>query len=178
MAHKIVTLSAIFLFAFVGNKLIAQEAVVASGGNVFGSGGSVSYSLGQVFYTVKPGAAGEITEGVQQPFEIFVITGIEETTGISISCRAYPNPTTGFLNLKIDGDIQENYIAALYNMDGKLIKTQNILGSLTSIDIGNFVSATYLLKVVQTINSAGQFDDVVSKLSQSRPLKTFKIIKK
>ena len=31
MAHKIVTLSAIFLFAFVGNKLIAQEAVVASG---------------------------------------------------------------------------------------------------------------------------------------------------
>ncbi|MBT6767325.1 MAG: hypothetical protein HOA90_22560, partial [Prolixibacteraceae bacterium] len=53
MAHKIVTLSAIFLFAFVGNKLIAQEAVVASGGNVFGSGGSVSYSLGQVFYTVK-----------------------------------------------------------------------------------------------------------------------------
>jgi len=61
--------------------LQAQEAIPASGGNVTGSGGTVSYSIGQVFYLMNSGATGSVLQGVQQPHEIF---GKEDTTGCFI----------------------------------------------------------------------------------------------
>ena len=44
---------------FLGlSNLQAQEAVPASGGEAGGSGGSVSYTVGQVVYTTKTGTNG------------------------------------------------------------------------------------------------------------------------
>ena len=71
----------------------AQEAVSAAGGNTFGSGGTASYTVGQVAYTTNSSASGTITQGVQQPYEILVATGVAEAKGISLECIVYPNPT-------------------------------------------------------------------------------------
>lgn len=43
----------------------AQEAVVAAGNNASGSGGSSSYSVGQVFFTNISGGGGSVGQGVQ-----------------------------------------------------------------------------------------------------------------
>ncbi len=53
---------------------LAQEVIPASGGNATGSGGSVSYSAGQVFYLTHEGTTGSVNEGAQQPYEISAIT--------------------------------------------------------------------------------------------------------
>lgn len=53
----------------------AQQASTASGGNASGSGGSASYSVGQTAYTVSNGN-GSVSQGVQQPFEISIVTDI------------------------------------------------------------------------------------------------------
>ncbi len=58
--------------------LQAQEALPASGNNASGSGGSSSYSVGQLVFSYKTGTTGSVTEGVQQPYEIQVITGIDD----------------------------------------------------------------------------------------------------
>ncbi|MCF8297889.1 MAG: hypothetical protein K9J13_10125 [Saprospiraceae bacterium] len=80
----------------------AQEVIPATGGNATGSGGSVSYTIGQIVYSTNSGTTGSVAEGVQQPYEISEATAIEEAKDISLNCTAFPNPTKDFLTLKID----------------------------------------------------------------------------
>lgn len=161
MQHKKVKLIGVLLLASVITGLQAQEATPTSGGNASGSGGSISYTVGQVLYTSNTGTTGSVAQGVQQPFEISVVTGIEEAKGISLNCSAYPNPATDFLTLKIEDNMRMQYIASLYDLNSKLLKSQKIESSETSIDMSNLVPATYFLKVTES----------------NKEVKTFKIIK-
>jgi hypothetical protein len=87
--------------------LKGQETIPATGGNVSGSGGSVSYTVGQILYNTISGTNGTLAQGVQQPYEISVVTGIEEALGISLEIVVFPNPATDFINLKIENyDVQ------------------------------------------------------------------------
>ncbi len=68
-----------------------------------GSDGTASYTVGQVVYTTETGTNGySIAQGVQQPFEISVVTGIKEAKDISLSVSAYPNPTSDYLIVKVE----------------------------------------------------------------------------
>jgi hypothetical protein len=141
--------------------LQAQQVVTTSGGNASGSGGTVSYTVGQIVYTTNTGTNGSAAQGVQQPFEISVVTGIEEALGISLEIMVYPNPTTDFLTLSVDNFEASNLSYYLYDINGRLLETKKLEGKQTSIAMSNLVPATYFLKV-----SEG-----------SKELRTFKIIK-
>lgn len=55
-------------FLFVSHSIFSQESINASGSEATGSGGTVSYSVGQVFYSSQTGTNGNtLSEGVQQP---------------------------------------------------------------------------------------------------------------
>lgn len=139
----------------------AQQAITASGGEASGSEGTVSYSVGQVVYTTNIGANGSVAQGVEHPYEISVVTGLKEASGINLICSAYPNSTKGFLILKIEGNLQPQYLASLYDLSGKLLKSIEVEANETSFDLSNLVIARYLLKVIQG----------------NREVKIFKIIK-
>lgn len=63
-------LSVLFLSAMGLTGIQAQEAIPATGNSATGSGGTMSYTVGQVAYTTQIGISGIVTQGVQQPFEI------------------------------------------------------------------------------------------------------------
>jgi len=159
MKHKKVKLS--FLLLGLGLTAQAQQATTATGGNASGSGGTVAYSVGQVVYTTNTGTNGSVAQGVQQPFEISVVTGIEEAKGINLSVLAYPNPTTDYLTLEVKDFELSTLHFQLYNMSGKLLESKKITGNQTSIVMSNLVPATYFVKVTESNNE----------------VKTFKIIK-
>jgi hypothetical protein len=161
MKHKRLKLSALLLLGLGLTGLQAQECVNATGGNASGSGGSASYSVGQVVYTTHTGTSGSVAEGVQQPYEISVVTAIEEAKGINLSVSAYPNPTTDYLTLEVKEFDLSNLSFQLYDMNGKLLLNEKITGNQTSIVMSNLVPATYFVKVIQG----------------SKEVKTFKIIK-
>jgi hypothetical protein len=168
MKHKNLKLSAVLLLGLGLTGLQAQTSVNATGGNASGSGGSVSYSVGQVVYTTNTGTNGSVAQGVQQPFEISVVTGLEEAKGINLSVTAYPNPTTDYLTLSIDASTTlsiQSMSYQLYDMNGKLLQNEKITGNKTSIVMSNLVPANYFVKVVKTQGLASQ------------EVKTFKIIK-
>jgi len=162
MRHKRLKLYAVLLLGLGLTGLHAQESVNATGGNASGSGGSVSYSVGQGVYKTHTGTSGSVAEGVQQPYEISVVTGIEEAKGIKLTVSAYPNPTTDYLTLTINEFETSNLLYQLYDMQGKLLESKKIDGNQTSIVMSNFVPAAYFLKVIQN----------------NKEVKTFKIIKK
>ena len=161
MQHKRLKLSVVFLLGLGLIGLQAQENVNATGGNASGSGGSASYSVGQVVYTSNTETDGSVTQGVQQPYEIWVATAIEEAQAINLLVTAYPNPTTDYLTLRIDEFDISNLSYQLYDMQGKLLRDEKITSNHTSIVMSNLVAATYFLKVVQG----------------NKEIKTFKIVK-
>ena len=144
------------------NTAMAQESINAAGGNATGSGGTASYSIGQVVYTTINGTNGSVSEGVQQPFEILVVTGLEEAKDINLSVSAYPNPVADNLILNVDNFELSTLNFQLLDMNGKLLQNEKITGPQTNIFMGNLVPATYFVKVVK-----GNIE-----------VKTFKIIKK
>jgi hypothetical protein len=91
------TLTGILHFPGFGLSLLkAQEAVPAAGGTITGSSGSVSYTLGQVSYRTVSGTSGTVSQGVQQPYVISVISEVPEASEISLDCSVSPNPAIIF----------------------------------------------------------------------------------
>jgi len=161
MKQNKVKLIVILLLAISFAGLQAQEAITTTGGNASGSGGSVSYSVGQVVYTTNTGTTGSVAQGVQQPFDIAVVTGLEEAKGITLQYSAYPNPVTDVLTLRIEGEVKTQYAVSLYDVNGICVVIKKISDVETSIDMKNLVRATYFLRVTDS----------------SKEVKTFKIIK-
>ncbi len=161
MKQTVKKLITVIILIFGLSCLQAQETVSAAGGEASDSGGSVSYTVGQVVYNTNTGTNGSLAEGVQQPFEISVVTGIPGAEGINLSISAYPNPTTDYLTLKIDGNVQTQYIASLYDITGKLLKAKNITANKTEINTNDLPAGTYFLKVTDN----------------KKEIKSFKIIK-
>jgi hypothetical protein len=143
--------------------LQAQQTITTSGGEASSEGGTISYTVGQVAYGTHTGTTGSVAEGIQQPYEISVVIGIEES-GINLNMAAYPNPVTDHLILKISDDTSyENRLTAtLYDMKGSLIKQQIVVNNETTIDMAGQTAGIYFLK----IHSENQ-----------KEIKTFKIIK-
>lgn len=148
-----------FIISLAGMK--AQEAIPATGGNASGSGGSVSYSLGQVVYHMHTGTNFSMAEGVQQPYEISVVTTIEDGVDALPGISVYPNPTNNHLSLRMEELEIKGLSYQLYDMTGKLLEGEKITSSQSRINMENIAPGTYILKVIH----------------KGKQLKTFKVIK-
>jgi hypothetical protein len=157
MKHKKTITSITFLLLGLGG-LYAQESPTTAGGEATGTGGTASYSVGQVVYTTAIGTNGSLAQGVQQPYEISTTVGIKETA-ITLELSVYPNPTTDYLTLKVEDNTELNY--QLYDLQGKVIENKKVSSTTTSINVENLSKAIYFLNVTKN----------------NRIVKTFKIIK-
>ena len=149
MKQKKTFMSIAFLLLGLGG-LHAQESPTAAGGEATGTGGTASYSVGQVVYTTATGTNGSVAQGVHQPYEISTVVGINETT-IQLELSVYPNPTTNYLTLKVEKTENLNY--QLFDMQGKIIENQKVANNSTTIKMEDLPIATYFLKV--TKNNSG-----------------------
>lgn len=139
----------------------AQQAIPTTGGNATGSGGSMSYTIGQVAFTYQASLNGYVSQGVQQPYEISVALATEEAIGITLDCIVYPNPTTSYVILKINNHSIENLTYYIFDINGKDITKNKITNQETVIYMENLAAATYFIKI----------------MDNTKELKTFKIIK-
>jgi hypothetical protein len=162
MKHNKNFLCFLLLSGFGITILQAQATNPASGGNAIGTGGSVSYSVGQVVYTINTGTNGTVSQGVQQPYEISVLTAIKNTEGISLEYKVYPNPTRGLITLIIKPFDHVNLRVRLYDLNGILLQDKKVESEETPISIENLSSAVYFLKVIKN----------------NQEVKVFKIVKR
>lgn len=149
----------IFLPIFSAS-LQSQSAIVTTGKSISSSGGSVSYTIGQIAYTTQTGYGGTVAQGIQQAYEIIVVTGVE-VKEINLQCLVYPNPAEEFLNLKVENYKFGQLRYQLFDVGGKLLKENTIDGTETTILLENLKPAAYFLKVID----------------QSKEIKIFKVIK-
>jgi hypothetical protein len=140
----------------------SQESILASGGTATGSGGTASYSVGEIFIGTQTGTNGSVAQGTQQPFEISTL-GNDEFPQINLEMVVYPNPTIDKLNLLIGNKEWSNLTYQLFDISGKIIsENQKITASETPVSMQSFSQGIYFLIVKDN----------------TKTVKTFKIIKK
>ena len=126
--------------------LFAQQGLVGSGGNSTGTGGTVSYSVGQIDYVSATATNGNIIQGLQQPFEISEV-GISEIKGIDLYSAIYPNPSQGMLVLSVNNEDFDNLNYQVYDELGRLLENKRIDNTETTIDLSKNSNAKYILKI-------------------------------
>jgi hypothetical protein len=146
---------------FTAAAVQAQDAVVVSGDNATGTGGTSSYSVGQAVYTTNTATTGSVVQGVQLAYEIFTLTN-PDFTSLSLTAVMYPNPATDKIVLSLTNSDLFDLSYVLFDFNGKAISTGLVQQTETPIAIQNLPTGVYIFKVNQN----------------STELKTFKIIKK
>lgn len=131
-------------------EVLSQSNVMSAGGDSSSPSGSVSFSIGQVDYIQASSSSGSMSQGVQQPFEIFQIIGVEELTG-EMNISAFPNPTNSFVQIQLDGN-NSNLQLHLYDAIGNLIQSTNMNAIQTTLDLSSFANGIYYLRVLNAEN--------------------------
>lgn len=152
----------LLILIFYTASSLAQEAVITAGGDGTGSGGSVAYSIGQILFTSSSGASAGLILGVQQPYEISQIVGLDKYKEVGLTLSTYPNPVTDILILKVENQIWEDLNYQMYGIEGKIYMSDKLSDSETNIDMSNLAPGIYFLRVNM----------------EKEDVRTFKIIKK
>ncbi len=135
-----------FLGMFVSFFGTAQQNTVSTGGNASSVGGSVSYSIGQIDYETSSNANETVSQGVQQPFEIYPLAVDELFSSLEINL--FPNPTSDFIHLTIGDLSKSEYLSyQLTDASGRLIQSARISDKSIQIDVQHLSTASYFLNV-------------------------------
>ncbi|MFC4685519.1 T9SS type A sorting domain-containing protein [Epilithonimonas pallida] len=159
MKNKILIRFLILLIAPTG-LLKAQKTIASTGITAIGSGGSSSYTVGQIDYRQK-GSNAEVMEGVQHAYEIITLA-VEDLNNKERNILLYPNPVKDLLWIEFSDKNYQNSNYTLFDSQGKLIKKGNLNQQKSELDFSLLPSSVYIIRVFQN----------------DQTIKTFKVIKK
>jgi hypothetical protein len=147
-----------FLFV-LAESLSAQEVISSAGETQSISGCEVNWTLGEpAIETISSGSI-IFTQGFHQ--SKLTVTAIDELLVSDLELKVYPNPTTEFVVIQIN-QLNNKPAFSLYDLSGKLLQSQLISASETHVNLSEYASGTYLLKLNQNLQ---------------RPFQAFKIVK-
>ncbi len=127
----------------------SQQNTVSTGGEASGSGGTVSYSVGQIDYTNSLGSNGSVNQGVQQPYEFYEL-GIKEAYFVNVSL--FPNPSNEYIILQFE-NLTNDLSYALYDLNGKIVVEGIVEAIETQIDMRTFATGQYNLAIKNATNN-------------------------
>jgi hypothetical protein len=142
---SIITLITIVFLNFHADTIFGQHTVSTTGGHFKSTGGSTSFTVGQVAYVLKKGTGSYLNEGVQQVYTKKT-TPIEELVYLK-EVQLYPNPTQETFNLIISTkeDVQVRYTIMDYL--GKEIRNGNILSEKSEISLRDLPAGNYFISL-------------------------------
>jgi hypothetical protein len=129
-----------------------QKTVIPAGGESKNEYGSISYSIGEIYYTSK-GSNYTISEGVQH---IFIINTLLLQSKIQMI--PYPNPTNNLLYFKVENNNYINLSYILYDLNGKVVKSGLIISPNSFIPLKDLPSQSYMLKCYRGKNEENIFE--------------------
>ncbi len=155
---KILLLLLLFIFPLL---MQAQQGFVSTGGDTSDTGGSLSFSAGEAFHQVDTYGDGSLSEGMQEPHEIIIVSISEEAEDMDLLLLAYPNPVRHMLILNAENAQRDDLHYQLLDLSGRMLKKAAIQDAETFISMQAFDPGLYLLKISST----------------NQTLKTFRILK-
>jgi hypothetical protein len=133
------------LFVLLTVPVLAQQAVLPASSNATGTGGSASYSVGQTTFKTQDSQAGTVTQGVQQPYEILFMTGVDDKKAASLTCKVYPNPVAAELTLKIEAPVPDDMNYEVRNELGAIVGAGKAGSEETVITVSGLPAGMYVV---------------------------------
>lgn len=127
-------------------KLFTQETISTIGADITETNGSISYTLGQTFFEANSGAKGSLNQEIQQPYEILT-SDVSSYTTITLTAKAYPNPTSNQLILSIDDYKKYELLDVLTDINSRILKNAKISDKNTSIPMELYKQEDYIINV-------------------------------
>ena len=140
--------------------ICAQSGTVTAGGDATGSGGSVSFSVGQMDYISISSTDGTVYQGLQHPYEISEVTSVSHQP-LDIAASLHPNPVKDYLYLNVPDELWQGLKITLIDIQGRSIHEEQLVDQSTIIAMQQTMPGTYFL-IIQ---------------NEKNQIKSFKIIK-
>lgn len=128
-------------FTLIINSSIsfAQQVILCNGGETNGTGGTASYSIGQVFDFTSSNANFSIQEGIQQTYKVNT-DGLLEMNSELFSI--YPIPTSDYINIKLKStDFEFEYY--VISTEGSLVDKGTIQSPFSMINLSCLKTGEY-----------------------------------
>ncbi len=140
----IVSKNVLFCSLLFGSiTLYGQTSTISGGGTSKSNNGSISYSLGIVSYIQLREGSVNISQGVQHPFEIYLISKNEFENLYFI----YPNPTNDLLYIIEKNYGGENWKYLLVDVNGKVLEHNVSSSNKIRLSLHQYNSGVYYLHI-------------------------------
>lgn len=121
-----------------------QQAISTTGDESMGSGGTVSWTVGQVDYEATLATGGSVQRGVQQPYE-WLVTSAPEAQMPVVS--VWPNPAVDAVMVSWEAPLPAPAYYALYSGSGALVQQGGVAGTTVTVPLAAQASGTYVLVI-------------------------------
>lgn len=135
----------IIFLALIPAALFGQEVISSGGSHAQGTGVSLSWTLGEPVTATLKSSGYILTQGFHQTR--LSASAIEDVATPGLTLVVYPNPFTYVLHLRVDKGDFSNLRYSLLTLEGKILHSDLIRSSLTSIDLLPYASGNYLLRI-------------------------------
>ncbi len=150
----------IFAMLLYSGICTSQQVISAAGGNGTGTNVQLSWTVGEPVIETFTGSSAILTQGFHQ--SKLLVTALDPLVYPGLTLTVFPNPVSSELQLEIKGDGLSGLSFRLFDINGKMVQQRTLETFPGLINMENYASGTYLLKVFK---------------GEEEPLKTFKIIK-
>ncbi len=134
---------ALFFSASLPAQPVEDVVAAGCGGGITQAGVRFQWLLGELM--VELYADGISLDQGFGPAACFTVSTHQAGPGAEIALAAYPNPTTGLLQLECFS--LPDYQAVLHDLHGKLLLRQTAHSGRAALDLSAFAPGTYLLAV-------------------------------
>lgn len=147
----IVSLIAALIISTV--SLSAQDMFVSSGSVGVSGKASLCYVIGGIVVN----EAAPLTPVIHSKLKKLGMTTSVETTKNDVTLNIYPNPTSDFVNIRLNDSFSGTGKVTIFDMSSSIVNSENILNQNARVDVSNLIAGVYLVKVE---DSMGQFSEV------------------
>ena len=145
------------MFSFLSIVAVSAQVVVSTQGDSYtNSNGKLDFTIGEVVIESASNSTGKLTQGFHQ--SKWTVTAIEENT-LNFEANVFPNPMASVLNI-LTSDFK-NVSYAMYDVQGKLIASNELNSEQTALPVSELAQGMYSLILT----------------NGAQKLKTFKLIK-
>jgi hypothetical protein len=142
-----------------GSVVSAQQVVSSNGDSESAAAVEVSWTLGEAVIETFIGGSNMLTQGFHQTK--ITITAVSDVLIPGLEIMVFPNPTPEIITIQFS-EYVEGSRYWLYDLRGKLLENKLISSADTEINMRNYASGQYILKLTD---------------KSKQPIQTFQIIK-
>ena len=127
----------------IGFGQVTSPSVVSSSGDSYSNGGVImDYTLGEIVVETHANSTTILTQGFHQG-DLKVSAGV---VNIDIKTKVYPNPTTNFLIIELEKNVNADIL--VYDINGKLvIKDKLINEQQKQLDFSFLTQGNYFIHI-------------------------------